>query len=105
MLIYARVGFILTAPTSPPAGLRLPIPEPRYISPCAHQPNKYYVFPLYHGPESSDQIRRIPSDFGRAIAKFRARRLRRCAAVSEVERFAIPPITLGAFPGIWRRAN
>lgn len=78
MLIYARVGLILTpyTPRTPPG--RPPVTYSRaalYFT-GAHQPNKYYVFPLYAAGEFRSDTPDT-SDFGRAIAKFRARRLRR----------------------------
>lgn len=80
MLIYARVALVLT-PTAPPL-LRLPIPRAALYFTRAHQPNKYYVFPLYPT--------RVPDQITRRILQTLDARSRNSAArdhVSEVGRF------------------
>lgn len=82
MLIYARVALVLT-PTGPPSSLlRLPIPRAALYFTRAHQPNKYYVFPLYPT--------RVPDQITRRILQTLDARSRNSAArdhVSEVGRF------------------
>lgn len=82
MLIYARVALVLT-PTDPPSSLlRLPIPRAALYFTRAHQPNKYYVFPLYPT--------RVPDQITRRILQTLDARSRNSAArdhVSEVGRF------------------
>lgn len=61
-------------PTPPrPSPPRLPIPRAALYFTRAHQPGKYYVFPLYEQSSRSDYY---AGYFRRAIAKFRAARLR-----------------------------